>query len=166
MFEEMFEKEKDEDGRDQEKKASFLRDFWNAFKLIATNGCTRYILMAGFFRFFGGYCIVFYTPQFFQQAFPAQLNEFSIANALATLILCFISVFLGGIISDNYRPFDPMTKTHVQLSSCLLATPFVVLCYSLSTVGFWFSLSMLATNYLFAEAWSSPTITMLLDAAP
>ena len=83
-------------------KPNFIRDFSKAFVKIATNGCTKYLLMAGFFRFFGGYVMVFFTPTFFLKAFPDYANEFSIANALTTLILCFISVFLGGIISDKW----------------------------------------------------------------
>ena len=86
-------------------------------------------------------------------------------NALLTLILAFISVLLGGIISDNWRKHDPLTKTYVQLASSIGAAPFISMCYSLQ-ISFWLSISMLGINYLLAEAWSSPTFTMLLDSIP
>lgn len=94
------------------------------------------------------------------------MNEFSLANAASTMILCFISVFVGGIISDKFNPGNPMIKTYVQVLSTLASVPFVALTYSFPQGQFWFCMENLALNYLFSEAWASPTVTMLLDAAP
>lgn len=59
----MFEEEDEEpELKTVVKKPSFISDFCSAFKKIATNECTKYLLMGGFFRFFGGYTIVFFTP--------------------------------------------------------------------------------------------------------
>ena len=163
----MFEEEDEEpELKTVVKKPSFISDFCSAFKKIATNECTKYLLMGGFFRFFGGYTIVFFTPQFYQFVFQDYMSEFSISNALSTMILCFISVFAGGIISDKFNPSNPMIKTWVQVISSLASVPFVVLAYSVPSAGFWFSMENLALNYLFSEAWASPTVTMLLDASP
>ena len=48
--------------------------------------------------------------------------------------------------------------------SGLLAAPFIGLCF-FTNDNFYLSISMLAANYLIAESWMSPAITMLQDSS-
>ena len=75
--------------------------------------------------------------------------------------LCFISALTGGILSDKYRQ-NHMTKATVCIISSLLAAPVLAVCF-LKQDNFTLSVNMLGLNYLFAEAWGSPAITMLMD---
>lgn len=103
-----------------------------------------------------------YKPQYFQAVFPDFSSEFGLTNALITAVLGFISALGGGIISDNFRKDDLMTKTYICIASSLLSAPFITLALTQHD-DFWFSIGMLAINYVLAESWLSPSITMLLD---
>ena len=56
-----------------------------------------------------------------------------------------------------------MTKSYVCIFSSLLATPAMVACCVVQD-DFKLSITMLAINYITAEAWGSPAITMLQDS--
>ena len=138
--------------------------FVSATKEIFSNPTQRNIVIAGSFRFFGGYAIAFYKPAFFLNNYQAFENEFSYTNAVICSVLGFSSSLIGGIISDRWRKDDPKTKTYVCLASSLIACPFITLCF-LTSNDFWLSVTMLALNYSCAEAWSAPAVTMLLDSS-
>lgn len=135
---------------------------YEAFKDILKRPTARWILIAGFFRFFGGYAFIYFNPQFFQKKWPEHVNDFSTINAGLSASLSFISTMAGGIISDKVRKHDPMTKAYVCMFAGYGGAPFLALAY-LKQDNFWFSMSMVGCNYLIAEGWSSPTFAMLLD---
>ena len=121
-------------------------------------------MIAGSFRLFGGYAIAFYQPIFFDENYTDDEEEFSDFNAVTCSVLGLISSLVGGVLSDRFRRHDPKTKANVCMASSILAAPFITLCFVVSN-NFWVSLTMLGFNYMFAEAWVSPAITMLLDSA-
>lgn len=90
------------------------------------------------------------------------MDEFSLLNAVLASVLCFSSALIGGYLSDKYQTDDPLTKSRICILSSLGAAPFITLSFLIND-NFWASILMLAANYLIAEAWSAPTITMLLD---
>ena len=49
----------------EEKKKGIVIQFLLAMKQILRDPCSRYTLIAGSFRFFGGYCIAFFKPIYF-----------------------------------------------------------------------------------------------------
>lgn len=53
-------------------------------------------------------------------------------------------------------------KANICIFSAVLGIPFMALC-TLCQTNFWFSASMLALEYLFAESWMSPAMTMILN---
>ena len=76
--------------------------------------------------------------------------------------LCFISALTGGILSDRYR-HNYMVKANICIWSSVISAPALAVCF-LKQDSFYTSVSMLGVNYLFAEAWGSPAITMLMDS--
>ena len=76
-------------------------------------------------------------------------------------VLGFTSALTGGILADKYRK-NPMSKGLICVFSSLLATPPILCCFIFQS-NFTFSVIMLGLNYLTAEAWGSPAITMLMD---
>ena len=49
----------------EQKKKGIVKQFVAAMIQIIRDPCSRYTLIAGSFRFFGGYCIAFYKPLYF-----------------------------------------------------------------------------------------------------
>lgn len=72
----------------------------------------------------------------------------------------FGSALAGGILSDRYRDKSHYVKAIICICSSLFAAPFMILSLILQH-NFWLSLGLLGGNYLIAEAWGSPAITML-----
>lgn len=129
-------------------------------KQIVRNPCSRWTLVAGSFRFFGGYCIAFYKPTYFQNVFCEHSIMFGYLDAILASILGFISTVSGGILSDKFHKYSYWTKSFICIITSALATPAIFLC-TFHQTSFNFSIIMLGINYVFAEAWGSPTITML-----
>jgi hypothetical protein len=75
-------------------------------------------------------------------------------------VLGFISTLAGGLISDAYHKKSYWTKAIISILSGALATPAIVICTWCQS-SFALSITMLGINYITAEAWGSPTITML-----
>lgn len=139
-----------------------MDEFVSTIKDIYQNPTSRYILAAASFRFFGGYAIGFFKPQYFQAVYPEFTSQFSVTNAALASVLGFTSALTGGILADKFRKDDPMTKSYICIASSLLASPAIAAAFLLQD-DFWVSISLLGVNYLFAEATGSPSITMLLD---
>jgi nitrate/nitrite transporter NarK len=87
-------------------------------------------------------------------------TEFASANALALSALGFISSIMGGIISDRYSGKNPMALAWVCIIGNLLSIPFCLGMFLL-TNNFWLSIGCLSMNYLLANAWLAPAITMM-----
>lgn len=75
-------------------------------------------------------------------------------------ILAFLSALSGGILSDMYHSKTYMAKAYICILSSVLAAPPMALTCIIHD-QFYVSVVMLGLNYLFAEAWGSPAITML-----
>lgn len=77
------------------------------------------------------------------------------------------SSLVGGYVGDIFEAKGIlMTKSYICLFSGLFGSVFFSLCTLVqieSGVGFAFSMTMLALEYLCAENWIAPAITMLLN---
>jgi nitrate/nitrite transporter NarK len=119
-------------------------------------------LVGGSLRFFGGYSLAFFKPTYFLEIYPTRDSDVSVINAVMASVLCFISALAGGILSDKYHE-NKMTKAYICILSSLISAPALAICFYKQD-NFTLSVSMLGINYLFAEAWGSPAITMLMDS--
>lgn len=131
---------------------------------IFLNPTCRWVAIGGAFRFFGGYAIGFYMPQYFGKFDgPNDSNIYAYGNAIVISMCGFASALLGGIISDKFEKKGYLTiKSSLVIGSSLLGIPFIVLCTCVQS-SIWFSIVMLGFEYLVAECWISPAITMLIN---
>jgi len=86
-------------------------------------------LIAGSFRFLGGYCFAFYKPKFFLEIYPKYATQFGLIDGILAGVLGFISTLAGGILSDKYHKKSYWTKAIISILSGALATPAIVLCF-------------------------------------
>jgi len=130
---------------------------------MCTNETCRYACIAGSFRFFGGYAIGFFMPKYFGSVYPTFKSQYSIANAFVVSMCGMVSSLTGGYLSDAYEKKGiMMTKAYVCIGSAVLGIPTIGFC-CLYQSGFWVSMVSLGLEYLFAESWLSPCITMVLN---
>lgn len=126
-------------------------------------------------RFFGGFSIAFFLPKFFGLIWSPDESErsenfrtaYAISNAFVVSMFGFASSIIGGIIGDKGEQRGIlMTKAYICIFSAIFGSIFFALCVLIqipTAGGFAFSISMLALEYLSAENWIAPAITMLVN---
>lgn len=131
--------------------------------------------MGGFFRFFGGLSIAYFMPKYFgliwspddSQTSKDFKTAYSISNAFVVSVFGFTSAIIGGIIGDKGEQKGIlMTKAYICIFSGLSGSLFFALCTLIqieTSGGFALSITMLALEYLSAENWIAPAITMLIN---
>ena len=108
---------------------STLRKFMDAFLEIFINPSCRWVVIAGSFRFFGGYAIGFYMPSYFLGVYPDHKDAYTYGNAFVVSACGFLSSILGGMASDHYEKKGYLkTKATICIMSGLLGIPFIALC--------------------------------------
>ena len=137
-----------------------MTQFSDALKQIITNPTARLVTIAGSFRFWETFSIVYFLPSFFQKVYPAFKSEYSIYSAAILSICGFLSTVLGGIISDKFEKKTKMTKAIVCILGSAAAIPAIAAC-TLITNNFYLSVFFMAVKYLISECWMSPAITMM-----
>ena len=104
-------------------------------------------------------------PKYFGTIYAPYKTEYSVGNAFV-VSLCGLTSSLGGAyLADRWeRNGTYMGKAYICILSALLGIPTIALC-TLVQNSFWFSLGMLGLEYLFAESWLGPSITMVINTA-
>ena len=125
-----------------------------------TNPVAKWNTIAGMFRFFETFSIVYFLPSFFQKVYPAFKVQYGLYNALIIAGCGFMSTVLGGLISDRFEKRSRLTKALVCMIGSGLAIPAIAAC-TLTTGNFYVSLFFMAFKYLVSECWMSPAITMM-----
>jgi MFS family permease len=121
---------------------------------------TKWTTIAGCFRFWETFAIVYYLPSFFQKVYPLFKGEYGLYNAMIVAGMGFLSTIVGGLLSDKYEKKSRMTKSYICMIGSALGLPAIMLC-TLVTGNFYLSLFAMAVKYLVAECWMSPAITMM-----
>ena len=121
-------------------------------------------MVAGGFRFWTGYAIAFYMPDYFQSIYPDNYSLYSALNAGVVSVGGFASSMIGGYLSDKYEPRNAMTKAYVCMYGTLLGIP--TLAGTLLFGNFSLSITMLFLEYLVAECWLSPAISLIQATIP
>jgi hypothetical protein len=139
------------------------------------NPTSRWVAIGGFFRFFGGFSIAFFMPKFFTYIWSPDTSDtskkfktaYAISNAFVVSMFGFASSIIGGIVGDKGEQRGIlMTKAYICIFSAVFGSIFFTLCTLIqipTAGGFAFSISMLALEYLTAENWIAPAITMLVN---
>lgn len=95
--------------------------------------------------------------------YPDKKNQYSIANAFVVSMCGLVSSLTGGILSDKLEQKGYlMSKAYICVVSAVLGIPTIMMCCLLQN-NFWLSMAGLGLEYLVAECWLSPCITMLLN---
>ena len=88
---------------------------------------------------------------------------YSTLNSVVVSIFGFLSALAGGVISDKFEKKGIyMTKAYVCMFCGIMGIPTICLCLLIQT-SFALSITMLALEYLFAEGWVGPAITMVVN---
>jgi hypothetical protein len=127
---------------------------------VISNPVAKWTTIAGCFRFFETFSIVYFLPSFFQKVYPLFKAEYGLYNALIVAGMGFSSTIIGGILSDKLEKKSRMTKARICMIGSALGIPAILAC-TLITGNFYLSLFAMAIKYLVSECWMSPAITMM-----
>ena len=141
-------------------KRSPVKQFMDALKQVITNPTARLVTIAGCFRFWETFSIVYFLPSFFQKVYPLYKSEYGLYSAAILSICGFLSTVIGGLISDKFEKRSKMTKALVCMLGSGIGIPVIAACV-LTTGNFYLSLVFMALKYLISECWMSPAITMM-----
>jgi len=115
------------------------------------------------FRFFGGYAIGFFMPSYFGNVYKDDKKLYAGLNAFIVSFCGFVSSLCGGLISDKLeKQGNYYAKAQVCIAAAALGLPCIALCCLVQS-NFYFSICMLGLEYLVAECWFGPAITMVLN---
>lgn len=102
-------------------------------------------------------------PSYFGNVYKEDKKLYSVLNAFIVSLCGFVSSLGGGLISDKLeKQGNYYAKAQVCIAAAALGLPCIALC-CLFTNSFYFSISMLGLEYLVAECWFGPAITMVLN---
>ncbi|CAM9443933.1 unnamed protein product [Phaeothamnion confervicola] len=122
-------------------------------------------MAAAAFRFCAGYGIGVWSAPYFRGAFPGFEAQYAIINACVVAGGGVASSLLGGYLSDRFAAKDPRVRAWVPMAGSLLAIP----CWmgAVSEIGgFYEAMAFLLVEYVVAECWFGPTVTILQGAVP
>ena len=102
-------------------------------------------------------------PNYFGNVYSAYKTEYSVGNAFVVSMCGLVSSLGGAYLADRWEQSgNYMGKANICILSALLGIPTIGLC-TLVQSNFYFSLGMLGLEYLVAESWLGPSITMVIN---
>jgi hypothetical protein len=87
------------------------------------------LVIAGFFRFFGGYALGFLSATFYENRYPDNTNEYAIMNSVIVIGGGLPASMLGGYLGDKLEYKYPQVKGLISGLGALAATPFIALAF-------------------------------------
>jgi len=155
-----FREQEEEDLVDEKPHISFR----STIKIITSDRPTLYLFIAAPLRLFGGFAIGTFLPQYFNRRFPDYAREYSTLNAVLLTLAGASSSYLGGVISDKWRQYDPRGAAWVPAigSSCGYI-PFLGVLFA---NNFYLAMFSLMLEYFVAEGWFGPAISILQGRLP
>ena len=139
--------------------------FCGRVKVLYKNSCFVYLVLAGFFRFFGGYSLGFLSGGFFEERFPEYTSEFGYMNAAVIIGGGLPASLLGGYLSDKYESRYGSVKGLIAGMGALAAIPFIFITYAIQP-GFWGSIFSYYFGYFLAEMWYGPSHAQINNMFP
>lgn len=130
-------------------------------QLVLSSQRVQLLFLASFLRFCSGLLIGVWSAPYFRLLFPDNASDYAVAQAAITATCGIVSGLIGGAIADRLGDDkDIGSRLWVPVVGNLLATP---AWYMAVTSGDSFQLAMvwLAVEYLVAECWFGPTVSVL-----
>jgi len=122
------------------------------------------LFLASFLRFCSGLLIGVWSAPYFRQIFPDNASDYAVAQAAITASCGIVSGLIGGALADRLKKGDDMDYIGRQLwipvAGNLLAIPAWYMAIT-SVDSFQVAMVWLAIEYLVAECWFGPTISVL-----
>ena len=149
---------------EKEEEASFT--LLSDAQAVLSTPRVRWLFFGALLRFSSGLLIGVWSAPYYRLAFPDDSASYSVVNAFIVGICGVASGIFGGYLSDKAgevakrRNIDEnAARMAVPIVGCLLAVPawyFTVTADSFETAMLW-----LAVEYLVAECWFGPVVTVL-----
>eukprot|EP00297_Palpitomonas_bilix_P008474 CAMPEP_0113893558 /NCGR_PEP_ID=MMETSP0780_2-20120614/16166_1 /TAXON_ID=652834 /ORGANISM="Palpitomonas bilix" /LENGTH=447 /DNA_ID=CAMNT_0000883875 /DNA_START=19 /DNA_END=1362 /DNA_ORIENTATION=- /assembly_acc=CAM_ASM_000599 len=132
--------------------------------VVLTDPVLILLTIAASFRFIGGYSLGAFMPRFFQRVHPDQYKLYTEMNAFVVSAGGALSTFLGGVVSDKLGKKDVRVFGFVPAFGALLGIPFTVALLLID--NFYGSVVLLLLEYIVAECWFGPAMSVLQKGAP
>jgi hypothetical protein len=102
-------------------------------------------------------------PSYFGAIYQDHKTEYAILNSVVVSLMGFTSAITGGVVCDYFEKKGIyMTKAYVCIFAGAAGIPMIMGCTLLQS-NFYVSIGFLALEYLVAECWVSPAITMVVN---
>ena len=88
-----------------------------------------YLMVASFFRFWGGYSLGFLWGPFFESRYPDYTTQYGIMGFIIPTCAGLPASIVGGYISDKFEKKYTNIKGIIAGGGALAATPFIVIAY-------------------------------------
>ena len=138
-------------------------------QILSSSSRVQFLFLASFFRFSSGLLIGIWSAPFFRLAFPESAGGYALAQAGITATCGIVSGIIGGAAADRLKGArigededeDKIGRQlWVPVIGNLLAIPAWYMAIS-SGHSFQVAMVWLAIEYLVAECWFGPTISVL-----
>jgi predicted MFS family arabinose efflux permease len=167
----------EDDSKDSNKKAEKLNpsseesensSFEELKKVLMSSNRVNFLYLASFFRFCSGLLIGVWSAPYFREIFPDNADDYAVAQAFITATCGIISSIIGGFAADRLKQSMGSTtdddaigrQLWVPVIGNLLATPAWYMAIH-NGQSFPIAMTWLAIEYLVAECWFGPTISVL-----
>jgi len=137
----------------------FFSDLGAALKASFSDVPVALLFLAAALRFWGGFSIGVYLPQYYKARFPDDNKLYSILNAAVVSVGGALSAYFGGYIADKWSAKDQRARAWLPALGALLGLiPFIGVVYF---ENFYASIACLFVEYIFAECWFGPALSII-----
>lgn len=133
-------------------------------KMVLSNKTVQLLFAASAVRFMAGFSIGIWAAPYFRAQFPDSAAEYAVINAFVVGVGGVTSSLLGGFLTDKFAPSDIRYKAWVPMAGCLLAVP--TWAAVVSAGDFRIAMACLFAEYIVAECWFGPAVSILQGALP
>eukprot|EP00903_Cladosiphon_okamuranus_P006304 g6182.t1 len=136
-----------------------------SIKLIFGDPLILLLICGGMVRFMAGYAIGSYLPDFYSQIFSSYNTIYSYLNASVVSVGGALSSYAGGYAADKWeKAGQNKARMYIPAIGALCGAPLFFLV--VVTPSFYASMFFLFLEYLVAECWFGPAISVLQKALP
>ncbi|CAM9848940.1 unnamed protein product, partial [Hapterophycus canaliculatus] len=134
-------------------------------KIIFGEPLILLLIFGGMVRFMAGYAIGSFLPDFYSQIYPDFNTIYSYLNASVVSVGGALSSYAGGYAADRWeKAGQRKARMYIPAIGALLGAPAFFLV--IVTPSFYASMFFLFVEYLVAECWFGPAISVLQKALP